>query len=66
MRKWLLLGFLAAVACSAGCATVTMSAKENAYQQRYVAELDGRRLADNWNMIWMTHRQTRLTRWHVR
>jgi hypothetical protein len=66
MRMWLLLGLLAGLAVATGCATVTMSPQENRANVRSVLELDMREMADDWNMIWMADRQTRLTRWHTR
>jgi len=67
MRKWLLLGVLtAAVAWSAGCAGITRTGEEKMYTFRQAAELDMRGMADDWNMIWLADRQTRLSRWYTR
>ncbi len=66
MRNWLLLGLLAGVGLTAGCATVTQTPKENYLSQRQIAELEFREIADDWNMIWMVDRQNRLTKWRTR
>jgi len=66
MRMWLLLGLLAGVALSAGCATVTKTPEENRASIRSALELDMRQIGDDWNLIWLADRQGRLTRWHTR
>ena len=66
MRKVLFLGILAALTLGTGCATVTRTGEENAYNFRAINEIDMRAIADDWNMIWMADRQTRLTRWYTR
>ncbi len=67
MRKWLWLTVLAAaVAYGAGCAGITRTGDENVYTFRQSAELDVRGMADDWNMIWLADRQTRLSRWYTR
>lgn len=66
MRIWLLLGLLAGLALSAGCATVTKTPEENVANVRSVLELDMRQIGDDWNLIWLADRQGRLTRWHTR
>lgn len=66
MRKWLLLGLLAGLALTTGCATVTKTGAENRATHRQIVELDARQIADDWNLIWMADRQCRLTRWHTR
>ena len=66
MRKWLLLGLLGGLAAAAGCATVTKSPADNVANFRSIVELDMREMADDWNMIWLTDRQGRLTKWQTR
>ncbi len=67
MWKWMLIGLLAGVALTtAGCATVSKSPEENLYNTRSIVELDMREMADDWNLIWLTDRQCRLTRWITR
>ena len=68
MRKWLLLGLFAglALASAAGCATVTKTSDENWANARSIMELDLREMGDDWNMLCLTDRQCRLTRWHTR
>ena len=66
MRKWLLLGLLAGLAFASGCATVTKTREENLATYRQIADLDVRQIGDDWNLIWMADRQTRLTRWVTR
>lgn len=68
MRRALLLGLLAGLGLglAAGCATVTMTPEENLRHTRQVFELDLRELADDWNYVWLTDRQCRLTRWYTR
>lgn len=66
MWKWMLIGLLAAVGLTTGCATVAKSPEENLNNTRAVVELDLRQMADDWNLVWLTDRQCRLTRWHTR
>lgn len=68
MRKWLLLSFLAAggLAVLAGCATVAQTADENVATRRQIEELGYRQVADDWNLIWVMDRQSRLSRWNSR
>lgn len=66
MRKCLLLGLGIALAAIAGCATVTRTADENLANQIQIADLEMRQIADDWNLIWMTDRQNRLSRWITR
>ena len=66
MWKWLLLVLLAPLALATGCATVAKTPQENAATHRQIVELDMRQIADDWNLIWMTDRQCRLTRFHTR
>jgi len=66
MRKWLFIALFVGVGLATGCATVTRTPEENWNAQRQAAELGFRQITDDWNMIWMTDRQSRLTRWHVR
>ncbi len=66
MRNWLLLGLLAGVALTVGCQTVSMTPGENLALQRQIFDLDRREIADDWNLIWLTDRQCRLTKWQTR
>jgi hypothetical protein len=66
MRKVLMLGLLAAVATTLGCATVTMTAEENMLQTQRIVELETRQIGDDWNLIWLNDRASRLTKWHSR
>lgn len=66
MWKWMLIGLLAGVALTTGCATVSKTPAENLNNTRSIVELDMREMADDWNLIWLTDRQSRLTRWHTR
>lgn len=66
MRKLLWLCVLAGLAAASGCATVTRTAEENQAAWRQAAELDFRAIGDDWNLIWMADRQTRMTRWYTR
>ena len=66
MMKWLLIGLLAGLGALAGCATVTKTSQENWNTYRSIAELDTLEIADDWNLIWLADRQTRLTKWHTR
>ena len=66
MRKWFLLGLLAGLSFAAGCATVTMTPEQNQANTAQIWELEMRQLADDWNLIWMTNRPNRLTRWQTR
>jgi uncharacterized protein YceK len=66
MRKCLLLGLGVGLALLAGCATVTKTADENVANQKQIVGLEMRQIADDWNLIWMTDRQNRLSRWITR
>jgi hypothetical protein len=66
MRICLLIGLLVGLLATAGCATVTKSAADNQASQRQIMELEMRQIADDHNLIWMTDRQNRLTRWITR
>ncbi len=66
MYKLLWLGLLVGLGMLAGCATVSKTPEENLTTQRQIAELDLRQVADDWNLIWLADRQSRLTRWHTR
>lgn len=66
MRTWVVLGFVAVLGLVAGCATMTRTPQENMANVRSIIEVDALEMADDWNMIWLTDRQCRLSRWHVR
>jgi uncharacterized protein YceK len=66
MRKLLLLGLVAGAALLSGCATVAMTPEQNLALQKQIYELDKLQMADDWNLIWLADRQSRLTRWHSR
>jgi hypothetical protein len=66
MRNWLLLGLLAGLGLTAGCQTVTQTGKENRLAQRQIMQLEFREIADDCNMVMMTDRQNRLTKWQTR
>jgi hypothetical protein len=66
MRKWIFIGLLAAGALATGCTTVTKTPRENVDNFRSITELDMREIGDDWNLIWLADRQSRLTRWHTR
>lgn len=55
-----------ALGYSAGCATLSMSSDEHREQVRRVARHDWRALQDDLDLLFMTDRTTRLTRWHDR
>ena len=66
MRKCLLMGLGLGLVLLAGCATVTRTPSENAANQKQIIGLEMRQLADDWNLLWMTDRQNRLSRWITR
>jgi len=71
MQKRIAIALLASVALigvvmSTGCATLTKTADENANQVKASWRTDMRAMADDWNMIWLTDHETRMTRWHTR
>jgi hypothetical protein len=66
MRKWIFWGLLAGLAAAAGCTTVTKSPADNAANMRSIVELDMLEMADDFNMIWLLDKQSRLTKWHTR
>ncbi|MEW6199502.1 MAG: hypothetical protein AB1601_12670 [Planctomycetota bacterium] len=67
MRTWLLVGLLLiGTGLATGCATVTKSPQENRAAMRAITELDLLQMGDDWNLLWLTDRQSRLTKWHTR
>jgi len=66
MRKWLLLGLLAGLGLTVGCKTVAKTAEENRATQRQMVMWYERQIGDDWNLIWLTDRQGRLTKWQMR
>lgn len=67
MRTRSLLGLLVLFGAAGGCApTVTMTAKQNDYLQKEILEIETRELADDWNMVWLDARPSRLSRWYMR
>ena len=67
-RTILALFTVAVAACSFGCASgsVAMTAHERQHQHDLVRTRDREALRDDWDMIWLNDRPTRLTRWHDR
>lgn len=66
MRTRLLIGLLVGLALVMGCATVTRTRAENLANTRAIVELNMLQMGDDWNLIWLTDRQSRLTKWHTR
>lgn len=66
MKKWLLRSILASAALVAGCATVAKTEEDNENTWKQIADLDERQIGDDWNLIWLSDRQGRLTRFHMR
>ncbi len=66
MRKWLLLGILVGLVSTSGCATVAKTKDENMMAWKQTAEFDLRQIGDDVNLILLTDRQSRLTKWHTR
>ncbi len=66
MKKWLLLSILASAALVAGCATVAKTEEDNMNTWKQIADLDERQIGDDWNLIWLSDRQGRLSRFHMR
>lgn len=61
-----LAALVAAAALLSGCATVTKTPEDNVATWKSIADLDAQQIGDDWNLIWLADRQTRLTRWHTR
>jgi len=66
MRNLLFVALLGGLALLAGCATVTKTPQENRATMRAVAEFDMLQIGDDWNLIWLSDRQSRLTKWNTR
>ena len=63
MRKCVILGVLAGLLLTAGCATLTQTADENYYTYERVLDNDMRQLSDDWAKFWLADRSYRLTDW---
>ncbi len=66
MRTLLMLVLLIDLATLVGCAGVTKTPSEVAHTTRQTLDLDLRQITDDWNMIWMSDRPYRLTKWYTR
>ncbi len=66
MRKLLFLALLSGLALATGCATVTKTPQENRATMRAITEFDMLQIGDDWNLIWLSDRQSRLTKWNTR
>ena len=65
MRKLLILVAIVGLASIAGCG-VTRSSQEIRNVNMQALDMDMRQIVDDWNMLWLADRQSRLTRWHTR
>jgi hypothetical protein len=66
MRKWLFIGVFVGLGFVSGCATVTRTPQENRANMRAITELELREIGDDVNVIFLTDRAPRLTRWNTR
>jgi hypothetical protein len=66
MRKYVLLGVLASLLLTAGCATMTQTADENYYTYDRAYEHDKRQISYDWQKFWLADRPYRLTQWVTR
>lgn len=66
MRKLLVAAAILATVFSTGCATVTMSAKENQARYKRDLALMMRQLGDDVDFFLLAHRPSRLTFYHTR
>lgn len=66
MRKRMLIGVLVSVVVLTGCNGMVKSYedRENSYARSL--DSDMRRLADDFDALWLVDRQSRLTRWELR
>ena len=62
----LLLGTVALSLGLTGCATHTSSARETQHRWAAVSKHDTHGLAEDMDLVFMTQRTSRLTRWHSR
>ena len=65
MRKLVILVAIVGLAAVAGCG-VTRSAQEIRNVNKQALDMDMRQIVDDWNMLWLADRQSRMTRWHTR
>ncbi len=65
MRKLVILVAIVGLASVAGCG-MTRSSQEIRNVAKQTLNMDMRQLVDDWNMLWLADRQSRLTRWHTR
>ena len=66
MRKLVILVAIVGLAAVAGCAGVTRSSQEIRNVHKQALNMDMRQIVDDWNMLWLADRQSRMTRWHTR
>ncbi len=66
MRFRLGIAALVALVSLTGCATLTQTSEQNVASVGIAADNDARQLANDWNVLWLADRPSRLTRWHQR
>ncbi len=66
MRKLVILVAIVGLAAVAGCAGVARSSQEIRNVNKQALDMDMRQIVDDWNMLWLADRQSRMTRWHTR
>lgn len=66
MRALILFGLLVGLTALTGCAGVANNSKEAQAIAKRGMESDFQSMGDDWNMLWMTDRQYRLTKYQTR
>ena len=66
MRALLILGLLAGLLMLTGCATMTQSSADVRHTYSRVWDYELHQMSDDWNLMWMLDRPSRLTRWQMR
>jgi hypothetical protein len=63
----MVLGFVVTVLAGvAGCATLTKTPEEDWALQERIWDIESREIAEDYNMMMLSDRPSRLTRWSIR
>ena len=67
MRKGVLISVLIGLSFLMGCTSgVVKSGDDRVNSFRQSVHMDSLQIIDDWDMLWMVDRQTKLSRWQIR